>query len=110
MKRTITLTITLALATLALAATLASANDQTPRVDRREARQHARIHQGVQDGQLTHREAVKARHGQRHVRRMERHAKADGVVTPGERAKLDRAQNHQSRKIYRMKHNDKVRG
>ncbi len=31
-------------------------------------------------------------------------AKADGVVTPAERTKLNREQNVASRKIYRQKH------
>jgi hypothetical protein len=39
---------------------------------------------------------------------MERRAKADGVVTPGERSRLGRAQNRQSRHIARLKHNGRV--
>jgi len=35
---------------------------------------------------------------------MEANAKADGVVTPRERAKIAHAQNVQSRHIYRQKH------
>jgi len=84
---------------------LASANPYTPRVDRREARQHARIRQGVESGRLTPGEAARLHMGQAHVRRMEYRAKADGVVTPRERVRLNRAENHQSRRIYRLKHN-----
>ena len=83
----------------------ASANRATPRVDRREARQHARIHQGVQSGRLTPGEAARLRHGQLHVHRMERIAKSDGVVTPGEGVRIARAQNRQNRQIFRLKHN-----
>jgi len=36
---------------------------------------------------------------------MKEKAKADGVVTPAERARLAHAQNVQSRHIYRAKHN-----
>ena len=98
-----------AAALLTLAVSMASAETATPRVDRREARQHARIRQGVRSGQVTPGEAARLRAGQAHVRRVERRAKADGVVTPGERARLNRAQNHQSRKIYRLKHNARTR-
>jgi hypothetical protein len=96
----------LVLATLLITtAGVASANRATPRVDRREARQHARIHQGVQSGRLTPGEAARLRNGQRHVHRMERVAKSDGVVTPGERVRIARAQSRQSRQIFRLKHN-----
>jgi len=96
----------LALATLLITTGgLASANTATPRVDRREVRQHARIQQGVGSGQLTPGEAARLRMGQHHVHAMEHRAKADGVVTPRERARLTHAQNRQSRHIYRLKHN-----
>jgi len=84
---------------------LASANTYTPRVDRREARQHARIHQGVESGRLTPGEAARLRAGQARVHGMEYRAKSDGVVTPGERVRITRAQNHQSRQVFRLKHN-----
>jgi hypothetical protein len=96
----------------AMATTLASvafAGTATPRVDRREARQHARIRQGVKSGQLTPSEAARLHAGQRHVNRVETRAKADGKVTPAERARLNRAQNHQSRAIARKKHNARTR-
>ena len=93
----------------AVSVSLAIAQTATPRVDRREARQHARIQQGVRSGELTPGEAAKLRAGQAHVERTENRAKADGVVTPQERRHLNRAQNRQSRRIYRLKHNDRVR-
>ena len=99
--RLMCLTLTLA----ALAATMAFAQTATPRIERREARQDARIHQGVRSGELTPGEAARLRAGQRHVDRMEGRAKADGVVTPRERARIGRAQNNESRRIYRLKHN-----
>jgi uncharacterized membrane protein YebE (DUF533 family) len=94
-------------ALVSLIATAASAG--TPRIDRREARQHARISQGVRSGELTRGEAMRLRAGQRHVYRMERRAKADGLVTRRERARITHAQNHQSRRIYRLKHNGRER-
>src|SRR5262249_49487466 len=94
---------------MALAAGAASANTATPRVDRREVRQHARIHQGVRSGELTRGEALRLRADQGHIRRMERRAKRDGVVTPRERARLTRAQNRESARIYAYKHNARTR-
>jgi hypothetical protein len=81
----------------------------TPRIDRREARQHARIGQGVHSGRLTRGEAFRLRAGQRRVHRMERRAKADGRVSLRERAHMTRAQNRQSRAIWRLKHNGRTR-
>ena len=105
-----TLRVTLLTLTLATVfATIASAQAVTPRIDRREVRQHARIHQGVRSGELTRGEAMRLRAGQRHVRRMEARAKCDGVVTPRERARITHAQNHESRRIYRYKHNGLAR-
>lgn len=78
----------------------------TPVVDAREAKQSARIQEGVQSGELTKREAAKLRANQRHIKRTEARAKADGVVTPAERAQLDRKQDKASKRILREK-NDK---
>ena len=83
----------------------ALAQSATPRIDRREARQHTRIHQGVQSGEVTRGEAMRLGAGQRHVHRMELRAKSDGQVTMRERRWINRVQNRQSRAIYRMKHN-----
>ena len=96
----------LALAALAAFASVSFAG--TPRINAREARQHARIHQGVASGQLARGEAMRLRAGQRGIRRMERVARADGVVTPRERAIISHAQTHESRAIYRMKHNGRT--
>lgn len=76
----------------------------TPRIDAREARQDARIDQGVASGQLTPRETARLDRGQAHVQTMEANAKADGVVTNQERARINHAQNVQSRHIHRQKH------
>ena len=95
-------------AVAALSASVASARPVTPRVDRREVRQHARIQQGVRSGELTRGEAARLRAGQRHVRRMEARDKSDGIVTPRERMQLNRAQNRQSRHIARLKHNGRA--
>lgn len=89
----------------AILAGSASAHPQSPRVDRREARQHARIVAGVRHGQLTRAEARRLRRGQMRIHRMEARAKADGRLTPRERARLAHAQNRESRRIWRLEHN-----
>ena len=82
----------------------------TPRIDRREAHQRVRIAEGRVSGRLTRGEVVRLRAGQRHVHRMERRAKADGVVTRAERRRIARTQDRQSRAICRLKHNARRRG
>jgi uncharacterized membrane protein YebE (DUF533 family) len=103
--RVMCLTLTIA----ALTATASVAQTTTPRIDHRQVRQEARIHQGVRSGELTKRETMRLQAGERHIQRMKMRAKADGVVTPTERARIGRAQNRESRRIYRLKHNDTSR-
>ena len=96
-------------ACVAVIASVASADPATPRVDRRQANQQARIAQGAHSGQLTRGETRRLRRGERHIRRSERRAKADGVVTPRERARLHRKLNRESRAIHRAKTNARTR-
>lgn len=84
--------------------TLAFAQANTPRVDQRQANQEQRIDQGIASGSLTQREANRLERGQQHVDNMENRAKADGVVTRAERARLHQAQDVQSARIHRQKH------
>jgi len=82
----------------------ALAQTGTPRVDQRQANQEARIQQGVNSGSLTQREANHLQRGQLRVDNMEARANSDGVVTRQERARLQHAQNEQSRNINQQKH------
>ena len=67
----------------------------TPGIDGRQAAQAQRIEQGRARGTLTRTEYRRLQHEQREIVAAERRAKADGIVTPGERqrlvAMLDRA-------------------
>ena len=101
MKWTIWMRGTLTSVAIAVAATAAYAGPVT----RREAQQHARIHQGVESGALTPGESKVLRHEQRGVERLRQHALADGRIGPRERAMLADAQDQASRDIYRLKHN-----
>jgi len=84
--------------------TLAFAQANTPGVDQRQANQERRIDQGVASGSLTQREANRLERGQNRVDNMENRAKADGVVTRQERARIHHAQDVQSNRIAQQKH------
>lgn len=100
--------IVLATSILVGTAGFALAQGATPGIDARQANQQERINKGVGSGQLTARETVNLQRGQVRVQRMENRAKSDGVVTAGERARINQAQNVQSRKIFNKKHNNRV--
>ena len=76
----------------------------TPRVDKRQDEQQQRIDKGVASGELNQKEAARLQKGQQHVQKMEDTAVADGKVTKKERRHLESAQDKQSKKIYREKH------
>lgn len=80
----------------------------TPRIDQRQENQQQRIDQGVKSGELNQKEAARLQKGQARVQRMEDKATADGKVTAKERRKIERAQDKQSKKIYREKHDKQV--
>ena len=88
----------------ALPALAQTAAPTTPRVDQREANQQKRIDQGVASGQLNSKETARLEAGQAKVQAKEARAKADGVVTKNEKAGLHNAQENQSRKIAKQKH------
>jgi len=83
---------------------------RTPRINARKVRQQQRIAQGVRSGQLTPAETRRLERQQARIKADKLQAKADGNVTPQERARLTHEQNRASRSIYRLKHNDRVRG
>jgi hypothetical protein len=94
--------------TLALGAVIAAASlsamarppmaDNTPNIDARQAEQAARIDRALHDGRLNRREFRSLQREQVAIRRYEAQAKADGIVTRGERRELqqmlDRASRH----------------
>jgi len=82
------------------------AQEPTPKADVRQKSQRARIHEGRSNGDLTHRESALLNKQQKHIRRSERMAKADGDVTALERNNLDRKQDRANRHIHRAKNND----
>lgn len=94
------------LGVMMLTITLAQAQDRTPRANARQGAQRGRIVEGRQSGELTNGEAAALNAEQRHIRRSERRAKADGDVTLREKRKLERKQDRASRHIRRAKNNE----
>ena len=91
---------------LSIAAPMAMADT---RADKRQANQEKRIDQGVESGALTKPEARRLNRGQNHVERVESRAQADGTVTPAEKRRIEKAQDVQSKRIYRQKHDAQVK-
>jgi len=82
-----------------------SASSQRMQKDvQRDANQESRIKQGEASGSLTNREASHLERGQAHTDRREGRAAANGHVGAAEQRGIQRAQNRQSRHIYRKKH------
>jgi len=79
------------------------------RIDQREARQEARIREGVRSGELTRRETARLERQQSAIRSAEARAKADGYVSPREAARIDRMQDRASRSIHREKNDAQTR-
>lgn len=76
----------------------------------RNANQQQRIANGVNSGRLTNREAGHLEGGQARINRNEANAAANGHVGANEQARIQGRENHQSRRIYDKKHNEKERG
>jgi hypothetical protein len=75
----------------------------------RNVNQQQRIANGVNSGSLTNREVGSLERGQAHVDRKEANAAANGHVGAAEQRNIQRSENHQSKRIYRKKHNDRVK-
>lgn len=98
-----------ALALALLIAAPAAFADSTPRIDRMEANQRARIVHGVETGQLTEPETRRLVHQERQLARHEAHVKSDGEVTRAERYRLNRDALRTSRAIHRQAHDRQTR-
>ncbi|MCO5143021.1 MAG: hypothetical protein M9962_08030 [Oligoflexia bacterium] len=82
-------------------------SSEAARKDKRQARQKARIQQGANSGELTNLEKRKLKQGQKRIRKAEKKAMSDGNLSSEEKAKLEKMQDKQSKKIHRLKHNDR---
>jgi len=87
-----------------------SASSQRMQADvQRNINQQQRIEAGVKSGSLTNREVAGLEHGQAKVDRKEAVAGADGHVGAREQARVQRSENHQSKRIRRQKHDAQTR-
>jgi Skp family chaperone for outer membrane proteins len=91
-------------ASFAQAAPAAPAATATPRIHKHAVHQQKRIAEGVESGQLTAKETARLETREAKIASDTAAAKADGSVTPAERARLHREQRQASRAIYRQKH------
>ena len=76
----------------------------------RNVNQQQRIQNGIDNGSLTNREVGALERGQSHVNRDEANAAANGRIRANEQQRVQRAENHQSQRVYRKKHNDRWTG
>ncbi len=97
---------TLILGLTVLAFTAGVADAGTPWIKARQQNQLNRIGNGVSNGSLTAGETARLLNGQARIANLRAAAKAnDGVVGPVERLLIHGAQNRQSNRIFRLKHN-----
>lgn len=75
----------------------------------RNINQQTRIEQGVKSGQLTNRETARLEAGQSKVERREARAGSDGHVGSGEQRRIQSAENRQSARVHREKHDAQTR-
>jgi hypothetical protein len=103
--------LTILILATALAVSLAGVSGADPRplrVDRRLVRQEMRIHRGERHGMLTRGEAWRLRRGGLRIHRVEWRARANGRFGPWERARLHRALDRRSFRIWRLEHDGRV--
>lgn len=87
-----------------------SASSQRMQADvQRNVNQEKRVEAGVQNGSLTNREVSKLERGQSHVTRKEAKAGADGHVGAKEQRRVDKAEDHQSKRVLKEKTDAQVR-
>ncbi len=88
-----------------------SASSQRAQADtQRNINQQQRINNGVRDGSLTNHEAASLERGQAHVDKREARAGANGHVSAGEQRRIARADDRQSARVYKKRHNATVKG
>ena len=76
---------------------------------RREVNQQNRIAKGVKSGQLTAGETTRLEKGERKIEKNREKAWSDGKLSAREKGRLEHQENHESRQIFRAKHNARKR-
>ena len=92
------------------AGAVASLADDRPTIGERQYLERERIENGVEDGDLTRREARRLRHESQEIGEERREALAnDGHIDRRERRHIRRDQRHLSNDIYRERHDAQER-
>lgn len=80
-------------------------------VGKRDLAQQKRIGEGIENGSLNAREAGRLEGQESRLNKEQRNMRAanGGTLTPAEKAKINRQQNRESRRIYRQKHDAQTR-
>jgi hypothetical protein len=87
-----------------------SASSQRMQADvQRDINQQQRIKNGIDNGSLNNREVARLEHGQARDDARQYRAGRDGHVGAFEQRRVQAAENRQSQRIYKLKHNDHVR-
>jgi hypothetical protein len=87
-----------------------SASSQRAQADvQRNINQQQRVENGIQNGSLTNHEVSKLERGQAKVDKREYVAARDGHIGAKEQARIQRAENHQSKRIRHEKHDAQER-
>ena len=97
---------------LILGATSSSVSAQQPYakgIKHHHGHEQKRIHQGLRNGELTKKEVAHLKIQQAQIRQTKRCAKADGIITPNERAMIKNEKANASRNIYLQKHDGQHR-
>jgi hypothetical protein len=82
-----------------------SASSQRMQADvQRNINQQQRIEQGVKSGSLTNKETARLERGESKINRMEARAGANGNVNAREQRRIQKAENRESRRIHKEKH------
>jgi hypothetical protein len=89
---------------------LSASSQRMQQAVQRDINQEQRIDNGIKSGQLSNNEVSRLERGQAHVDSREFHAGRDGYVGSREGQAINGAQNRQSARIYRLKHNGVTRG
>ena len=78
-------------------------------LDKKQTQQLKKIENGIQSGELTKVEAKKLIKQKRKLTKLNKKAKADGFVSPKEKAKLKKEVKKLDKKIYKEKHDRQKR-
>jgi len=76
-------------------------------INERQARQHQRVHRGIETGQLTRKETNRLHRKMDEITSLERKFSSDGYLSPHEQAVLQKKLDRTSQKIHRFKHNQR---